>query len=145
MLLLVTVSVPSWSVLKPQLIPKSQKSYKITNQQNECESPSTKNWFAQGSFSYSSYLPLSSSASCQLPRLFLKPSFWDISDHRMLVEFRFCVHHFFFDLSIFCRKLFARHNNPRDDVTKFKLTVPAQPIKASKVFQCSMFAGLWSV
>ena len=51
MLLLVTVSVPSWSVLKPQLIPKSRKLYKITNQQNECESPSTKNWFAQGSFS----------------------------------------------------------------------------------------------
>ena len=51
----------------------------------------------------------------------------------------------FFYPSIFCRKLFARHNIPRDDVTKFKLTVPAQPIKASKVFQCSMFAGLWSV
>ena len=145
MLLLVTVSVPSWSVLKPQLIPKWQKSYKITNQQNECESPSTKNWFAQGSFSYSSYLPLSSSATCQLPRLVLEPSCWDNLDHRMLVEFCFAVHHFFFDPSIFCRKLFARHNIPRDDVTKFKLTVPAQPIKASKVFQCSMFAGLWSV
>ena len=56
-----------------------------------------------------------------------------------------CSSVFFFDPSIFCRKLFARHNIPRDDVTKFKLTVPAQPIKASKVFQCSMFAGLWSV
>ena len=32
MLLLVTVSVPSRPVLKPQLIPKLQKSYKITNQ-----------------------------------------------------------------------------------------------------------------
>ena len=32
MLLLVTVLVPSRPVLKPQLIPKLQKSYKITNQ-----------------------------------------------------------------------------------------------------------------
>ena len=146
MLLLVTVSVPSWSVLKPQLIPKSQKSYKITNQQNECESPSTKNWFAQGSFSHSSYLPLSSSASCQLPG---PASFW--SPLVGTTRTTGCwwnsafVFTFFFDPSIFCRKLFARHNIPRDDVTKFKLTVPAQPIKASKVFQCSMFAGLWSV
>ena len=63
----------------------------------------------------------------------------------MLVEFCFAVHQLFFTPSIFRRKLIARHNIPCDDVTKFKLTVPAQPIKASKVFQCSMFAGLWSV
>ena len=148
MLLLVTVSVPSRPVLKPQLIPKSQKSYKITDQQNESDSPSTKNWFAQLRLLLLLLLSapvLFHHATCQLPRLVLKASCWHNLDHRMLVEFRFAVHQLFFNPSIFCRKLVARHNIPCDDVTKFKLTVPAQPIKASKVFQCSMFAGLWSV